>query len=186
MVIVAGLGNPGLQYEESRHNMGYWAADALAKIWKVSFSSERYKAYFASARVAGDAAAILKPTTYMNNSGLCVVEAAKQLKLDNREIIVIYDDMDLPVGKIRVRMKGGPGTHNGMKSIVNELGSEDFNRIRVGIGMPAENEDIIDFVLGKPVGETYDLLRAAAVRAAEAADAIVRFGIETAMQRYNR
>lgn len=186
MFLVIGLGNPGIQYEKSRHNMGWLAADELARMWRVSFKSERMKGYYASASVGGDGVALLKPTTFMNNSGACVTEALRKLKADLSELIVIYDDMDLPVGRIRIRLKGGPGTHNGMKSIVCDLGSEDFIRVRIGIGAPPEGVDTVDYVLGKPEGEELTLLADAVKRAAEAVDAIVRLGPEAAMQRYNK
>ncbi len=186
MYLVAGLGNPGLQYEQTRHNMGYWALDELAELWKLRFTGERFHGYLATGRVAGDAVALLKPTAFMNNSGQSLLAAMRHYKLLPQEIIVVYDDLDLPVGKIRVRVKGGPGTHNGMRSIVGDLGSEDFPRIRIGIGQPAQKGDLIDFVLGRPEGEERDLLKAAARKAAEAADAIVRLGLEPAMQRHNR
>lgn len=186
MFLVAGLGNPGMQYEKTRHNMGYWAVDELAKLWKFSFKSERMKGYFASGTAAGGSVALIKPTTFMNNSGFCLLEAVSKLKVDLSELIVVYDDMDLPVGKIRIRLKGGPGTHNGMKSIVYELNSEDFIRVRIGIGIPPDGVDTVDYVLGKPEGEELKLLVETSAKAAEAVDAIVRFGAEAAMQRYNR
>jgi len=186
LIIVAGLGNPTIQYEKTRHNMGYWAVDELAKLWKISISSERLKGYLGKGRAAGDAAALLKPTTYMNNSGLCIVEAMNHFKAELSELVVIYDDMDLPVGSLRIRLKGGPGTHNGMKSIVSELGSEDFIRVRVGIGKPPQGMDTVEFVLGKPEGDELTLLQASTKRAAEAVDAIARFGAEVAMQRFNK
>lgn len=186
MYLVAGLGNPGLQYENTRHNMGYWALDELAGLWKIAFTAEKHHGYLATGRVAGDAVAAIKPTTFMNNSGQCLLAATRHFKLLPQEVIVIYDDIDLPAGKIRVRLKGGPGTHNGMRSIVDELGTEGFLRIRIGVGQPAQKGDLIQFVLGRPEGEEHDLLKVAARRAAEAADAIVRLGAEAAMQRFNR
>jgi peptidyl-tRNA hydrolase, PTH1 family len=186
MFLIAGLGNPGIQYERSRHNMGYQALDELSRLWKLSFKSERMHGYYASGNAAGGSVALIKPTTFMNNSGLCLAEAVTKLKVDFSELIVVYDDMDLPAGKIRIRLKGGPGTHNGMKSIVYELGIEDFIRVRIGIGTPPEGVDTVDYVLGRPEGEELKLLTDAVAKAAEAVDAIVRFGPETAMQRYNR
>ena len=186
MYLIAGLGNPGIQYEKTRHNLGYWAVDELARLWKLSFRSERYRGYFAHGSAAGDAVALIKPTTYMNLSGMSLTDALRGLKADISELIVVYDDLDLPVGKIRIRLKGGPGTHNGMKSIVGELGSEDFIRVRIGIGTPPDGVDTVDYVLGKPMGEELTLLAEAATRASEAIDAIVRFGPEKAMQRYNK
>jgi peptidyl-tRNA hydrolase, PTH1 family len=187
LYLVAGLGNPGLQYERSRHNLGYRAADALAKLWKMPFKSEKMKGYFAQGNIYGDKAAIIKPTTFMNNSGYCLAEATRKLKVaDLSQLIVIYDDMDLPVGKIRIRLKGGPGTHNGMKSIVFELGSEDFIRVRIGIGTPPEGVDTVDYVLGHADGEEKTLLDEAVAKAAEAVDCIVREGAEKAMQKFNK
>jgi peptidyl-tRNA hydrolase, PTH1 family len=186
MFLIAGLGNPGMQYAETRHNMGYWALDELSKLWRVPFKSERMKGYFGSGSAAGDSIALIKPTTFMNNSGQCLADAIKSLRVEYSELIVVYDDMDLPVGKIRIRLKGGPGTHNGMKSIVYELGTEDFIRVRIGIGTPPEGVDTISYVLGKPEGEERQLLNEAVAKAAQAVDAIVRFGAQTAMQRYNK
>jgi PTH1 family peptidyl-tRNA hydrolase len=186
LYLVAGLGNPGLQYERSRHNLGYRAADALSKLWKMPFKSEKMKGYFAQGNLYGDKAGIIKPTTYMNNSGECLAEAVRKLKVDLSQLIVVYDDMDLPVGKIRIRLQGGPGTHNGMKSIVFELNSEEFIRVRIGIGNPPEGEDTVNFVLGHGEGEEIKLLDEAVQRAAEAVDCIVREGAEKAMQKYNK
>jgi peptidyl-tRNA hydrolase, PTH1 family len=186
MFLVAGLGNPGLQYERSRHNMGYLTADELSRLWKMPFKAERMQGYFATGKVAGSQAAIIKPTTYMNNSGKCLLEAVTKLKVDLSQFIVVFDDMDLPIGKIRIRLQGGPGTHNGMRSIVYELGSEDFIRIRIGIGMPPDDMDSVNFVLGKPQGDEQKLLDEAIIRASEAVDTIVRLGGEEAMQRFNK
>lgn len=186
MWLIVGLGNPGMQYEQTRHNMGYLAVDELSKLWKLPITHEKMHGYFASGRAAGQAVALLKPTTYMNDSGRSVAEAMSKLRVGLDELIVLYDDLDLPVGKLRVRLKGGPGTHNGMKSLIFDAGSEDFVRIRIGIGAVPQNMDIIDFVLGKPQDEERELLQAACKRAAEAVDAIVRLGAEQAMQRYNK
>lgn len=186
MYLVAGLGNPGIQYERSRHNLGYRTADALSKLWKMPFKSEKMRGYFARGNVYGGRAAIIKPTTYMNLSGECVALAVRKLKADLSQLIVVYDDMDLPVGKIRIRLRGGPGTHNGMKSIVYELNSEDFVRVRIGIGAPPECMDAAEYVLGRAEGEEKELLDGAVIKAAEAVDCIVREGAEAAMQKYNR
>ncbi len=186
MILVVGLGNPGMQYENTRHNMGYKAVDELSKLWRLPITHEKMHGYFASGRAAGQAVALLKPTTYMNDSGRSVAEAMRKLRVGMDELIVIYDDLDLPVGKLRVRLRGGPGTHNGMKSVIFDVGSEDFLRVRIGIGAVPQNTDIIDFVLGRPEAEEQDLLQTACKRAAEAVDAIVRLGAEQAMQRYNK
>ena len=186
MWLIVGLGNPGMQYEQTRHNMGYLAVDELSKLWRLPITGEKMHGYFASGRAAGQAVALLKPTTYMNDSGRSVAEAMGKLRVGMDELIVLYDDLDLPVGKLRIRGKGGPGTHNGMKSIIYETGAEDFARVRIGIGAVPPNTDIIDFVLGKPQIEELELLQAACKRAAEAVDAIVRLGVEPAMQRFNK
>ena len=186
MFLIAGLGNPGMQYQQTRHNMGYCAVDELSKLWKISVSSEKMKGYYGSGRAAGQAVSLIKPTTFMNNSGQCIIGAMNRLKVDLSELIVIYDDMDLPAGKIRIRLKGGSGTHNGMKSILFELGTEDFLRVRIGIGNTPEGMDTIGYVLGRPEGEELKLLQEACAKAAQAVDAIVRLGAEAAMQRYNR
>ncbi len=134
-MLIIGLGNPGSEYERTRHNIGFLALDHLATRWGITFSKEkRFQALFGEGNLAGQKVRLLKPTTYMNNSGQAVRACTDWYKCSSDQILVIYDDMDLPVGKIRLRSNGSAGGHNGMKSIISHLGTQEFARLRLGIG----------------------------------------------------
>lgn len=186
MYLIVGLGNPDSKYLLTRHNMGFWAIDELSQRCKVGIREQYALGVYGRGRVGGQDAILVKPTTYMNNSGICVADLARRYHVPDENIFIIYDDLDLPAGKLRIRMKGGPGTHNGMRSVVAELSGEDFPRVRIGIGRPGEQEDIIDFVLGQPQGEEREALMDAAQRAAQAVEEALRFGLEAAMQHFNQ
>ncbi|MEI6427694.1 MAG: aminoacyl-tRNA hydrolase [Pseudanabaena sp. ELA607] len=134
-MLIIGLGNPGSEYERTRHNIGFLALDYLAQRWGITFSKEkRFQALFGEGNLLGQKVRLLKPTTYMNNSGQAVRACADWYKCSSDQVLVVYDDMDLPVGKIRLRSNGSAGGHNGMKSIISHLGTQDFARLRLGIG----------------------------------------------------
>ncbi|MBQ6401875.1 MAG: aminoacyl-tRNA hydrolase [Firmicutes bacterium] len=185
MFVIAGLGNPGKQYEKTRHNMGFLALDVLADRERIPVSRQKHHALIGDGKIGGERVMLVKPQTYMNDSGQALGEILRYYQLPPENLIVICDDMDLPAGAIRIRKKGGAGTHNGMKSVILHVGSEGFPRIRVGIGK-SRPEDWKDFVLNRIGSEDEDRLMEAAKTAAEAAEAIVRFGIDIAMNRYNR
>lgn len=183
MFIVIGLGNPGREYEKTRHNAGYMTADALASSLGAAFTRRGFRSVYAEARIGAERVVIVKPETYMNASGFAVSEVMNWFKVDHDRLIVIYDDIDLPVGALRIRANGSPGTHNGMRSIDEQLGYGDFPRVRVGIGRPEHG--LVDHVLGVPNEEDAAKLREAVKTAAEAVQLIVRGHMEEAQTKYN-
>lgn len=184
MYIIAGLGNPGKKYEETRHNMGFMAVDFLAEKYDIKVNKIRFRALTGEGRIAGQKVLLLKPQTYMNLSGESVRLALEYYKVNPQELIVIYDDIDIQAGMIRIRKKGSAGTHNGMRNILYHIQTEDFPRIRVGIGS-GRKEDMIDYVTGSVPKNEITLLREAADKAACGAACIVEKGIEKAMNEYN-
>ena len=186
--LIAGLGNPGRKYDGNWHNSGFQALDLLANRNHLVIDRIRFQGLTGQGTIGTTRCILLKPTTYMNRSGLSIREAAAFFKIDPPHCLVLYDDVDIPLGQIRIRDSGGPGTHNGMRSVVSPqgLGGENFPRIRIGIGPQPEQWDIADFVLSDvPVGarETW---RQSTLLAAEAAETICREGIQPAMNRFNR
>ena len=185
-MVIAGLGNPGAQYAATRHNVGFRAVDHLTVMLKASLPKEKFDGLIFSAKIGEKKVLLVKPQTYMNESGRCLRELMTFYKLKPENLIVIYDDIDSPEGTLRIRVKGGPGTHNGMRSIVHELQSENFMRVRIGTGAPIQKQmDLADFVLGKFAKESQDLMEETFLHAAEASAMIVSDGIDKAMQKYN-
>ena len=172
MLIIVGLGNPGLKYKKTYHNMGFVSVDKLADILGVSFKKSACEAKIAELFVGGEKIVIAKPMTYMNNSGQCVKQLVGSYKAKPNEVLVIYDDIDLDCGVLRLRDKGSGGTHNGMRSVVSAVG-ENVPRIRVGIGK-SEEMPLIDYVLSSVKGDKKEILSAATERAARAAEAYIR------------
>ena len=184
MYIIAGLGNPGRKYENTRHNMGFIAVDLLAEKYGIKVDKIKFKALVGEGRIAGQKVLLVKPQTYMNLSGESIREVMSFYKEDIENLIVIYDDIDIPTGTIRLRKKGSAGTHNGMRNIVYLLQDDNFPRIRVGIGSD-KKVDLINYVTGGVTKGEKELLEGALVKAADAAAAIVEKGIEKAMNEYN-
>ena len=184
MYIIAGLGNPGKKYENTRHNMGCTAIDLLAEKFGIKVNKLRFKALTGEGRIAGQKVLLIKPQTYMNLSGESVRMALDYYKEPPENLIVIYDDIDIPTGSIRIRKKGSAGTHNGMRNILYQIQSEDFPRIRVGIGS-GKKDDLISYVIGGVTKGEKELLEDSLTRAADAAACIVEKGIEKAMNEYN-
>ena len=184
MYIIAGLGNPGKKYENTRHNMGFIACDLLAEKYDIKMNKLRFKALTGEGRIAGQKVLLLKPQTYMNLSGESARQALEYYREEPSHLIVIYDDIDLPTGMIRLRKKGSAGTHNGMRNVVYQIQSEDFPRIRIGIGS-GRRGDLVDYVIGAVAKDEKELLEDALKRAADAAACIVEKGIEKAMNEYN-
>lgn len=183
MYIIVGLGNPGSKYENTRHNMGFKAIDAMASEFGIDVNRAKFKGLIGKGRIGSEKVILLKPQTYMNLSGQSVREIMNFYKIPEENLIVIYDDFDLSIGSIRVRKSGGPGTHNGMKSVIQELGSRKFPRVRVGIG--SSDGSTIQFVIGKVGKDEQQILNEAAEAAASAAADIIRIGIENAMNIHN-
>ena len=184
MYIIAGLGNPGKKYEQTRHYMGFLAVDFLAEKYDIKVNKIRFRALTGEGRIAGQKVLLLKPQTYMNLSGESVRLALEYYKVSPQELIVIYDDIDIQAGMIRIRKKGSAGTHNGMRNILYHIRTEDFPRIRVGIGS-GRKEDMINYVTGSVPKDEITLLKEAADKAACGAACIVEKGIEKAMNEYN-
>lgn len=163
MWLVAGLGNPGDKYAYTWHNLGFLAAEMLADDCGIDLNKSKFNGIYGKGKIAGQDVMIIKPKTYMNNSGECVAAAASYFKIEPSHVIVIYDDIDIAVGKIRVRPKGSAGTHNGMKSIIGRMGTSEFPRVRIGSGPAPEERDLADYVLSdipKDLRQTvYDALR---------------------------
>ncbi|WRP06691.1 aminoacyl-tRNA hydrolase [Rossellomorea aquimaris] len=149
MKLIVGLGNPGSQYEKTRHNIGFVIIDALADRLGVSLNQSKFKGLYGTYHYKGEKIVLLKPLTYMNLSGESIVPLMDYFNIEDEDLLVIYDDLDLPVGKIRLRQKGSAGGHNGIKSTIAHLGSQNFNRLRIGIDRPVNGMSVPDYVLGR-------------------------------------
>ena len=185
MYVVVGLGNPGKQYENTRHNVGFNVIDILAKEYGISVSKIKHKALIGEGRVGTEKVVLVKPVTYMNLSGESLAEIYNFYKVDTSNIVVIYDDIDLDVGKIRIRKKGSGGTHNGMRSIIKCLGSNEFPRVRIGISKPKNGQDLADFVLSRFSKEDEKSLQESFENSVAAVDCAIRNDLDLAMNRYN-
>ena len=183
--LIAGLGNPGKQYEGSRHNAGFSSVDILADKLGISINENKHKGLCGKGIIGGEKVILLKPQTYMNLSGESLRAASDFYKIEPENIIVIYDDIDLAVGHLRVRVKGSAGGHNGIKSIIAHLGTQEFPRVRVGVGAKPDRMDLADYVLGRFSQIERPVMEEAFETAAQAAIAIVEEGIDKAMNRFN-
>ena len=184
--LVVFLGNPGPRYDCTRHNAGFMAGDALAKKLGVRIDRLRFRALTAAAEIGGEKVLLMKPQTYMNLSGEAVGEAARFYKVPPEHVLVVSDEVSLPLGRLRVRQKGSAGGHNGLKSIIAALGSEGFPRVRIGVGAPPHPEyDMADWVLSVFRNQDLEDMRAAAESAAEAVVCYISNGPERAMNRFN-
>ena len=187
MLLIAGLGNPGRQYEKTRHNMGFDTIDELIDRHRIPQGGIAHKAMYGKGMIAGEKVLAVKPLTYMNLSGESLREWVNYYKLDpETEMIVIYDDIDLDPGQIRIRKKGSAGGHNGIKSIIAQLGTQNFYRIKVGVGAKPRGWDLADYVLGRFSSDERIAVDKAICDAADAVEMILRDGIESAMNHYNR
>lgn len=184
--LIVGLGNPGQKYEHTRHNMGFLTVDLLAEKAGVKLNKVKFKSAFNIMNFARCKCLVMKPQTYMNLSGESVGAAARFYKIPADHILVVSDDIALPVGKLRLRAAGSAGGHNGLKNIIRHLGSDRFPRIKVGVGMPQNAEyDVADWVTGMPMGEEQKILLDALDRAAQAIPAVITLGMDKAMNRFN-
>ena len=184
--LVVGLGNPGAKYESTRHNMGFLVVDKLAQNEKLKFNKLRFKAWTATWEVNGETVLLMKPQTYMNLSGEAVGQAARFYKIPADHVLVISDDIALPAGKLRIRAGGSAGVHNGLKNIIQHLGTDRFPRIKVGVGSPQQAEhDIADWVTGKPMGEDQKVIIEALDKAVAAIPVLIGQGVDRAMNRFN-
>ena len=187
MKLVVGLGNPGRAYRWTRHNMGFWLIEQLAEQEKIEFSRRGLNSIYGRGRVGREEVILAKPQTFMNRSGEAVSQLLRFFKIPLQEVIVLQDDLDLPPGKIRIRLSGGPGGHNGIKSIIDALGHNRFLRVKVGIGRPIrENQDPADYVLQPLTAVEKRDFKEAAERGAEAVIVLLRDGPEKAMDLFHR
>ena len=182
--LIIGLGNPGIRYHKTRHNMGFMAVDYVSEKFSIKVKNRRCNALTGEFSISGKKVILAKPQTYMNKSGESVRDLLKYYDIDYDSLLVIYDDMDIPLGKIRIRKKGGAGTHNGMKSILYQLGSEDFTRIRIGISAN-EGEDTIRYVLSRFKKDQHKEAFKGIETAALAIEEIIKNGIDASMNKYN-
>lgn len=183
MFLVAGLGNPGLKYKYTRHNVGFLAIDYIAAQNDIKVDKLKFKALYGEGRLEGERVLLAKPQTFMNNSGESIAEIARYYKIPPERIIVIYDDVSINAGRMRVRPSGSDGGHNGMKSVIYHLNSDAFPRVRIGIGSP--DKDMIDFVLGE-FGEMEGRIVTRCIKAAyDAVKCIIASGCDEAMNRFN-
>ncbi len=186
MYIIAGLGNPGRKYVGTRHNMGFEAIDAVAAKYKIEIKKAKFNALYGEGTIEGEKVVLIKPQTFMNLSGESVRDFKQWYKVDNSQIIIIYDDVSLPVGKMRIRPKGSAGGHNGMKSIIYQLATDEFPRIKIGVGSPENPDyDLGDYVLGKFTKTEVETLIPTAIKAADAVGEIIKNGVQKAMSVFN-
>ena len=185
MYLIVGLGNPEADYDKTRHNMGFHVINELAKEYEIELNRKNFNGIYGNGTIEGQKVILLKPQTYMNLSGESIIEYKNFYKIALENIIVVYDDIDLEPGEIRIRRKGSAGSHNGMKSVVQYLNSEDFPRVRVGIGKPEEEKELIQHVIGSVDEQEWKLLNEGTKKAKNAIIQIIKDGIDKAMNKYN-
>ena len=185
MYLIIGLGNPEEEYDRTRHNMGFNTINKIAEKYDIEIKKSKFQGMYESTIIENEKVILVKPQTYMNLSGNCVKEFADFYKIENDKIIIIHDDMDVEPGKIKIRKKGSSAGHNGIKSIIQMLGTEEFPRIRIGIGRPENKEDKINFVLEEIPEEERKKLEEGIEKAKQAVIEILKNGIDTAMNKFN-
>ena len=186
MKLVVGLGNPGSEYRETRHNVGFLVADEIARRWRLSDAwREKFEALHVRTTVGDQAVIVAKPLTFMNLSGQAVAGLAAFYQIDPADVLVVTDDVALPLGRLRARPDGGAGGHNGLKSIIQHLGTPAFPRVRVGVGRGDDRRDLADHVLGRFDAGERDTVSAAVLRAADASERFLTDGIERVMSVFN-
>ena len=186
MYLIVGLGNPESDYSKTRHNMGFNVINKLSEKYGIEVNKSKFKGLVGNGIIEGEKVLLLKPQTFMNLSGESIIEAMNFYKIQEDELIVIYDDIDIEPGSIRIRRNGSAGTHNGMKSIIEHLKTENFTRIRVGIGKPKEHVDMISHVIGHVPEEELEELDKGTTIAKDATIEIIKNGIGSAMNKFNK
>ena len=185
MKLIVGLGNPEKEYNNTRHNMGFDAINKLAEKYEIEVNKNGFQGIYGQGKIEGQKVILLKPQTYMNLSGESVLEIMNFYKIEDEDLLVIYDDKDTDAGEIRIRRQGSAGSHNGMKSVIQCLGTFEFDRIRIGIGQPEHKGDMINYVIGKIREEDRKKLEEGIEKAVEAVGCILKENIDTAMNKYN-
>ncbi len=185
--LIVGLGNPGDKYDQTRHNVGFEVVERLAKNWQLDWKkNNRFKGYYCEGAAPNmGKVRLLKPLTYMNHSGQAVRAVCDWYKFSPESVLIVYDDLDLPVGRLRLRLSGSAGGHNGMKSIISHLGTEDFPRLRIGIQPSEKNVDTVRYVLGKFSPDQQPYIKQALDTAPEVIEVGLKEGLQKAMSRYN-
>jgi len=184
--IVVGLGNPGPKYDKTRHNYGFMVIDELLRRYRVQPTAGSFSALIAQVASSGDKVLLVKPMTFMNASGSAVGPLARYYKVEPENILVVVDDLDLPLGHMRMRPKGSSGGHNGLKSIIAALGTEDFPRLRLGIGSPGDRNEVINYVLAPFPKVDVPIVQQVVVRAADAVEEWLVHGVDHVMSRFNK
>ena len=186
MYLIAGLGNPGKQYEATRHNMGFDTVDCLVEKHNIPQGGVKFNAMYGKGIIGGEKAILMKPLSYMNISGGPIQEMSGYFKIDpETELIVIYDDIDLEPGQLRIRKKGSAGGHNGIKSLIAGLHTEEFVRFRIGVGHPKDGHTVIEHVLGRPYGEEIERIEAAKKYTADSVERALETTVDKAMNEFN-
>lgn len=186
MKLIAGLGNPGTKYRDTRHNVGFEVVDVLARRHGTAFESAPGEALMARVRSVGDGLLILKPLTFMNLSGHAVAELIRYYRIALSDVLVVVDDVNLPLGRLRIRARGSHGGHNGLRSVAGQLGTDEYARLRLGVGRGDGRRDLADHVLARFEADERETIRSAVDRAADAAEMFVTDNIEKVMNSYNR
>lgn len=185
MYLIVGLGNPEPDYSKTRHNIGFEVVNKISEKYNIKVKKTKFKALYGTGTINNEKVILVKPQTFMNLSGESVQEFVNFYKIENENILIIYDDIDTIPGKIRIKKSGGPGTHNGMKSVVGCLNTEEFMRIRVGIGTPEFKGDLINYVIGHIPENEYNELQKGVNLASNAVEEILENGVDKAMNKYN-
>lgn len=185
MYLIVGLGNPEEDYSNTRHNMGFDTINKLAKQYNIEIIKNKFKGLYGTGIIENKKVILLKPQTYMNLSGESIKECMDFFKIEENNLILIYDDIDIEPGIIKIRKTGGPGTHNGMKSVIENLNTKNFARIRVGIGMPKNKNDLINHVIGFIPEEEKNILNESTTLAKNAIIDIIKTNVDSAMNKYN-
>lgn len=185
MYLIVGLGNPEEEYSNTRHNMGFDTINKIAKQYNIEVNKNKFKGLCGSGIIENKKVILLKPQTYMNLSGESIKETMDFYKIQQENLIIIYDDIDLEAGIIKIRKKGGPGTHNGMKSVISNIKTKEFARVRVGIGKPERKEQLIEYVIGKIPDKDQKILDEATTKSKEALIEIIKNGVDIAMNKFN-
>lgn len=185
MYLIVGLGNPEEEYDKTRHNMGFHAVNKIAAQYGINMNKKKFDSLYGEGIIENQKVILLKPQTYMNLSGKAIIQVVNFYKIPMDHVCIIYDDIDIEIGKIKIRKKGSSGSHNGMKSVVQELQTEEFARIRIGIGKPKWKEDMINYVIGAIPEEESEILDKGTSKAAKAMIEILENGIDIAMNKFN-
>lgn len=184
-MVIVGLGNPGEKYKNTRHNIGFEVIDALAEDASINLKEKRCLCLFGEGKIVDEVIILAKPQTYMNHSGVALKLLIDRFNIKMDSLIIIHDDVDLSIGKIRIRQKGGGGGHKGLLSIMNHLNTSDFIRVKVGVGAPINRSTLTEYVLSKFEDDELDMVRRGIDEAVEAVKEIVTFGVDRAMNRFN-